>query len=71
MTWVIDRKGITGNQATGMLKLIALVCMMIDHIGAAVYPNHMALRVIGRIAFPLYAWPYPGEQRARQAHRCG
>ena len=56
MTWMIDRKGIAGNQATGLLKLIALVCMIIDHLGAAVYPNHMELRVIGRIAFPLYAW---------------
>lgn len=35
------------------LKLIACVTMLLDHIGAALVPV-TALRVIGRLAFPIY-----------------
>lgn len=40
------------------LKMIALTCMIIDHIGATVLdgPSFSILRWIGRIAFPLYAF---------------
>lgn len=37
------------------LKLIALVTMVIDHVGA-VFPVSDTLRVIGRMAFPIYAF---------------
>lgn len=37
------------------LKAIACLAMLLDHIGAEVYPS-MALRVIGRIAFPLFCF---------------
>ena len=30
--------------------------MLIDHVGAAFFPSESYLRVIGRIAFPLYAY---------------
>ena len=36
--------------------MIALVTMLIDHIGAIFYPDMIALRVIGRIAFPIYCF---------------
>jgi hypothetical protein len=39
-----------------MIKLIAMLTMLIDHIGVAFFPNALWLRVIGRIAFPLFAW---------------
>lgn len=39
-----------------MIKLIAMVTMLIDHIGVVFFPNALWLRVIGRIAFPLFAW---------------
>lgn len=47
----------TGNQ----LKLIALICMAIDHVGYCMfptylYPNAIWLRVIGRVAFPIFAF---------------
>ena len=45
-----------GNHATGTLKLIALFFMVIDHLGAVVFPKVPELRILGRIAFPLYAW---------------
>lgn len=38
------------------LKLIACVTMLIDHIGAEFFPSHMYLRMIGRIAFPIYCF---------------
>lgn len=39
-----------------LLKLIACVTMLIDHIGYAFFPKTEFLRVIGRIAFPLYCF---------------
>ena len=38
------------------LKLIALVTMLIDHIGVALFPNILILRYIGRISFPIFAF---------------
>lgn len=51
----IDSK-IAGNTATGILKLIALAFMMTDHMGKMLFPQEMGMRVIGRLAFPIYAW---------------
>lgn len=38
------------------LKLIACVTMLIDHMGAALLPQYLWMRVIGRIAFPIYCF---------------
>lgn len=38
-----------------VLKLIALVTMLIDHVGYVFMDNNIYMRIIGRIAFPLYA----------------
>jgi len=38
------------------LKLIALITMIIDHTGAVFYPEYPVLRLIGRIAFPIYCF---------------
>lgn len=38
------------------LKLIAIVSMTIDHIGAALFPQELWMRCIGRLAFVLYAF---------------
>lgn len=43
---------LTKNQ----LKILAMVCMTIDHIGAAFFPQAVWLRVIGRLAFPLFSY---------------
>lgn len=37
------------------LKLLACMCMLIDHVGAALIPFR-PLRVIGRLAFPIYCY---------------
>jgi len=39
-----------------MIKLIAMVTMLIDHIGLVFFPDMIWFRVIGRLAFPLFAW---------------
>ncbi len=39
-----------------ILKIIALVTMIIDHTGAIFFPQYIILRIIGRIAFPIYCF---------------
>ena len=38
------------------IKVIALIAMTIDHIGYLFFPEVTILRVIGRLAFPLFAF---------------
>lgn len=38
-----------------LLKCIACLTMLADHIGATIFPN-MPLRIIGRLAFPIYCF---------------
>lgn len=45
-------KGLTGNQ----LKLIAMVTMTVDHIGFILFPHLLWLRLVGRLAMPIYAF---------------
>lgn len=39
-----------------VLKVIAMVFMVIDHIGAIFYPTEMWIRIPGRISFPIFAF---------------
>ena len=43
--------GLTGNQ----LKLLALFAMTCDHVGLQLLPQFIILRIIGRLAAPLFA----------------
>ena len=45
-----------GNTATTWLKIIALVFMFIDHAGKMLLPSVPEMRILGRIAFPVYVW---------------
>lgn len=47
---------IAGCANTGLLKLIALIFMFIDHAGKMCFANMAEMRLLGRIAFPLYCW---------------
>lgn len=61
----MEYKGLSGST----LKIIAMIAMLLDHIGAAVlarviigtgnmevYDSYMVLRKIGRIAFPIFCF---------------
>ncbi len=39
-----------------LLKSIAVITMIIDHLGAYFYPDFELLRVIGRLSYPLFAF---------------
>lgn len=43
---------LSGNQ----LKILAVITMTIDHIGAYLFPRLLILRIIGRLAFPIFAY---------------
>lgn len=45
----------TKNQSN-FIKLIAIITMTIDHVGLILFPEYNLLRIIGRIAFPLFAF---------------
>ena len=51
-----NRRTLSGNTATGVLKLIALALMFTDHAGKMLFPGVLEMRMLGRIAFPLYCW---------------
>ena len=38
------------------LKCIACITMLIDHVGAVFFPQQLWLRIIGRLAFPIYCF---------------
>ena len=44
------------NTDTSFLKLVAMVTMLVDHMGAILFPQYRIMRIIGRIAFPIYAY---------------
>ncbi len=44
--------GLTNNQ----LKIIAMISMTLDHVGLVIFPNQMIFRILGRFAFPIYAY---------------
>ena len=39
-----------------MIKLIAVITMIIDHVGVVFFPQYTIFRIIGRIAMPLFAY---------------
>lgn len=45
-------RGLTGNQ----LKILAMITMTIDHIGAELFPQVLWLRIVGRLAMPIFAF---------------
>jgi hypothetical protein len=44
------------NKRNDILKLLAIITMLIDHLGYIFFPDIIFLRVIGRIAFPIFAY---------------
>lgn len=38
------------------LKMIGIVTMLIDHVGAILFPQFLFFRIIGRISFPIFTY---------------
>lgn len=49
-------KNIVGILDGNTLKILAAIFMVIDHIGVIFFPDVIALRIIGRLAFPIFAF---------------
>ncbi len=43
---------LSGNQ----LKIFAMIAMLCDHVGKILLPQYRFLRIIGRLAFPIFAY---------------
>lgn len=46
------KRGLSNNQ----LKILAMIAMTVDHVGAYLFPHVLWLRLVGRLAFPIYAF---------------
>ncbi|HAN10817.1 MAG TPA: hypothetical protein DCP90_09450 [Clostridiales bacterium] len=44
------------KEQSNFIKLIAILTMLIDHMGVILFPDVIVFRIIGRIAFPLFAY---------------
>ena len=44
--------GLSGN----VLKALAAISMVIDHVGVMIFPQNELLRIIGRLAFPIFSY---------------
>ena len=44
------------NLDTDFLKIIAIISMLIDHVGSEFFPQYPIFRWIGRLAFPIFCY---------------
>ena len=47
---------VTKDNKEALIKLLAMITMVIDHLGIRWFSNGRIFRLIGRISFPIYAW---------------
>lgn len=65
---MVQKRGISQE----VLKLIACVTMLIDHVGAVFFPWEMGWRIVGRLAFPIYCFLMAeGMARTRNVRKYG
>ena len=50
---MVDRRSLAGNTATGVLKLIALALMFVDHALKMIFTGVLEMRMLVRMAFQL------------------
>ena len=54
--WPFAPTQVRANTDTSLLKLVAMLTMLCDHMGKMIFPQYGVMRLIGRIAFPIYAY---------------
>ena len=54
--WPFVPTEVSLNRDTNLLKIVAMLTMLCDHAGKMLFPQYQVMRVIGRIAFPIYAY---------------
>ena len=45
-----------GILSSNAIKILACIFMAVDHVGLSIFPDIIAFRAIGRLAFPLFAF---------------
>ena len=44
------------NRDTDLIKIVAIISMVVDHGGKMFFPKYQIMRIIGRLALPLFAY---------------
>ncbi|WFD08671.1 TraX family protein [Tepidibacter hydrothermalis] len=52
----VEERRIASNLDTNFLKIIAIIAMTFDHTGKILFPDVLYFQIIGRIAFPIFAY---------------
>ena len=55
-SWPLAPKEVGLNRDTQLLKLLAMITMLVDHTGKMFFPQYNIMRIIGRLAFPIFAY---------------
>lgn len=55
MVTVAMERAVSMSRLQALVKWLAILTMVIDHVGAVLLPELLVLRVIGRFAFPAFA----------------
>ena len=53
---VFAPKDVGLNRDTSLLKLVAMISMLLDHTGKMFFSQYQIMRIMGRLAFPIYAY---------------
>ena len=57
LRWMTDKTGMAEYGLSSFyLKIIAVVTMLVDHIGMVFFSGEVAWRIVGRISFPIYCF---------------
>ena len=54
--WPFAPAEVALNRDTNLLKIVAMLTMLCDHAGKMLFPQYPIMRIIGRLAFPIYAY---------------
>ena len=54
--WPFVPTEVSLNRDTNLLKILAMLAMLCDHAGKMLFSQYPVMRIIGRLAFPIYAY---------------